>query len=410
MNVRIIFSRAPAELKMKPAQDKQIRQIALLVSYASALQIMESFIPNPFPGIRLGLANIITLIALIRMGPGISLQIAAMRALMSSFIMGTFLSPSFFLSFSGALTSALAMGLFYKLTAANKKIYFSLTGISMIGALTHNLTQLILVYFILINNKGIFLLLPWLCISAVITGWLTGLIASGACKKLDGAYNKGQENTDCGDSPDLRPADYAGTNSPVRLLAPEIKILLVAVLLPAVLLFNSIPLSAGLLLCLSGAAWLSGVPFAALFVRIRKFSLFIFSSFLLPVLFNKGGEILLAAGPLELTQGGLEGGAILSFRVLLLLSGSSLLILTASSEELISGLEKILVFLKLSGPAGKQVSAVMIQAWDFQASSREKVLRLIKAQDFKGKSPKDIIPSLDNLVYAVYKQAEKEIT
>src|SRR4030042_1187275 len=150
---------------LEKIKNRQIKETAFLVACASVLQIAESLFPHPIPGIRLGLANIMTLVALVSIGFGAALEIAVFRTVISSFILGTFLSPSFFLSFSGALMSALVMGLTYQLSFVNRKVYLSFVGISVAGSITHNLVQISLVYFILIRHTGIFYLLPWLGIS-----------------------------------------------------------------------------------------------------------------------------------------------------------------------------------------------------------------------------------------------------
>ena len=75
-------------------------KIALLISISCVLQISESFIPHPIPGLRLGLANMLTLVALVTLGFRAALEIAVLRTVLSAFIMGTFMSPTFVLSFS----------------------------------------------------------------------------------------------------------------------------------------------------------------------------------------------------------------------------------------------------------------------------------------------------------------------
>ena len=64
-------------------KDRRIHKIALLVSLACVLQIAETFIPHPIPGLRLGLANMLTLTAMVILGFGYALQIAILRTLLS---------------------------------------------------------------------------------------------------------------------------------------------------------------------------------------------------------------------------------------------------------------------------------------------------------------------------------------
>ena len=82
-------------------KDHKLNRIALLVAFACVLQIAESLIPHPIPGLRLGLANILTLTAMVTLGFGYALEVAILRTILSAFIMGTFMSPTFILKFFG---------------------------------------------------------------------------------------------------------------------------------------------------------------------------------------------------------------------------------------------------------------------------------------------------------------------
>ncbi|MCP4109706.1 MAG: Gx transporter family protein, partial [Desulfobacteraceae bacterium] len=151
---------------MTESADRKIYKIAILVAMSCVLQISESMIPHPIPGLRLGLANMLVLVALVFLGFGSALQIAVFRTILSSFIMGTFMSPTFILSFSGALTSTVVMGILFRLSCYHNRYGFSIIGISIAGAFTFNMVQLYLAYILLIKHGGIFVFFPWLCIGA----------------------------------------------------------------------------------------------------------------------------------------------------------------------------------------------------------------------------------------------------
>jgi len=160
---------------------KRIVYISVLIAFASALQIGESLFPHPLPWLRLGLANMITLASLLIFGYAVALQVAMLRTILSSFLLGTFFTPAFFLSFSGSLVSALVMGGIYSLGEMGREnpfprqfLGFSVIGLSILGAVSHNITQLFIAYFFLIRHKGVFLILPFLIAAAVITGFITG--------------------------------------------------------------------------------------------------------------------------------------------------------------------------------------------------------------------------------------------
>ena len=100
-------------------KDHKVYKIALLVAFACVLQIAESLIPHPIPGLRLGLANMLTLTAMVVLGFRYAMEVAVLRTVLSAFIMGTFLSPTFILSISGAVLSTLVMGFFYWLSGVH---------------------------------------------------------------------------------------------------------------------------------------------------------------------------------------------------------------------------------------------------------------------------------------------------
>lgn len=170
---------------------KRIVYISALVAIASVLQIAESLFPHPVPWLRLGLANMITLASLVIFGYAVAIQVAVLRTILSSFLLGTFFTPGFLLSFSGALMSALVMGGIYNLGRMGKGnpsthhlTGFSIVGVSILGALTHNLTQLFVAYFFLIRHKGIFMILPFLIAAAVVTGFITGYGANYLSREM----------------------------------------------------------------------------------------------------------------------------------------------------------------------------------------------------------------------------------
>ncbi|MEO0081903.1 MAG: Gx transporter family protein, partial [candidate division WOR-3 bacterium] len=103
----------------------RVSRLAALVACASVLQVAETLLPYPLPGVRLGLANVFTLVALVETGPADAFHLALLRSLLSSFVLGTFLSPAFVLSFAGAVVSAAVMVLLFRMTATGSRLRFS---------------------------------------------------------------------------------------------------------------------------------------------------------------------------------------------------------------------------------------------------------------------------------------------
>jgi heptaprenyl diphosphate synthase len=148
---------------------------ALLTSLAVVLHWVESLLPVPYvmPGAKLGLANVVALYVVLNMGTTRGLLVSVLRTVIGSLMGGTFMSVTFILSFTGAIVSTIAMGLIRK--AFGKEV--SSTGVSVVGAVAHNLGQLGAAAFI-VKQTGVFLYLPLLMVFAIPTGLLIGLCVS----------------------------------------------------------------------------------------------------------------------------------------------------------------------------------------------------------------------------------------
>lgn len=147
---------------------KRLSVNALLTAIALGIFVLEAQLPplTPVPGIKLGLSNIITLFALVFLSGKDALMILVARVLLGALFSG---NPSvLFYSLSGGLASLLAEALFLRKNALS-----FLWGISAMGALVHNTTQ-ILVALILTGTPAILSYLPILWISGIITGLFTG--------------------------------------------------------------------------------------------------------------------------------------------------------------------------------------------------------------------------------------------
>src|SRR4030042_4632081 len=84
-------------------------RIAKLAAAAIGLTLAEAALPSPIPGVKPGLANIVTLAVLTRFGLRAAIWVGLLRVVAGSLLVGTFLSPPFFLSFSGAIASLAAL-------------------------------------------------------------------------------------------------------------------------------------------------------------------------------------------------------------------------------------------------------------------------------------------------------------
>ena len=161
------------------SRTKKMVLLGILVSQALILHIIERMIPVPIPvpGIKLGLANAISLVTIILFGPKEALAVVAMRTFLGSVFGGGV--SAFIYSLIGGCISTLAMALMYK----KFRNLFSLPVISVVGAVFHNIGQ-ILVASLIVQNAKLFYYLPLLLISAVITGLFIGFAVKYTLKPM----------------------------------------------------------------------------------------------------------------------------------------------------------------------------------------------------------------------------------
>lgn len=157
---------------------KKLTLLSLFTTISLAVYTIESAIPPlvPIPGIKLGLANIVTLVLLRRFRAKDALMVLCCRILLSALLFGQALSLLY--SLAGGLASLFIMCLVMKLL---QKKWIYLTG--AMGGLTHNMGQL-LTAWALTATGGVFAYLPFLALSGVITGLFTGLCAGFLDKYL----------------------------------------------------------------------------------------------------------------------------------------------------------------------------------------------------------------------------------
>ena len=112
-------------------------RLAILTASAAALQLIETPIPRVLPWLKIGLANIITLYAILKFSSKAALTIAFFRTFIAAIFLGSFLSPIHFISLSGALSATIVMSIFLKLRKNS-----GLAIVSITGAIVNNASQL----------------------------------------------------------------------------------------------------------------------------------------------------------------------------------------------------------------------------------------------------------------------------
>ena len=158
--------------------------IAWLTALDVCIQIVESALPSPLPGIKPGLANVVTIAVLLRYGWRVAAWVTLLRVLVGSLLLGTLLSPTFMLSLSGALGGLLALGAAYTLTTRLPGAELSALGYSMLAALAHMASQFYVAYALFIPHPALLHLLPVLMTAALLFGLVSGKVAQALLDRV----------------------------------------------------------------------------------------------------------------------------------------------------------------------------------------------------------------------------------
>lgn len=158
-------------MKTKTAYLGVFAALAIIFGY------VESLIPFHIgiPGVKLGLANIITVVMLYKMGTKEAGIITVIRVVVVGFLFSNAFSIIY--SLAGCFLSLLSMH-FLK-----KKDYFSIYGICMVGGVAHNVGQIAMAAMIM-ETESIWYYMPALLISGVITGLIIGIVSNEMLKRI----------------------------------------------------------------------------------------------------------------------------------------------------------------------------------------------------------------------------------
>jgi heptaprenyl diphosphate synthase len=152
---------------------RKITQLSMLLSLSVVLNIVENLFPilgGQIPGMKIGIANVVVLFTLYTYGFKDALNLSVLRVFLVGILLTGIFSPTFFFSLSGALISIILMYLFKKFTK------LSIIGISIIGAISHSIGQ-VLMAIIILNTDSVIYYLPWLLLVAIPSGIFIGIIS-----------------------------------------------------------------------------------------------------------------------------------------------------------------------------------------------------------------------------------------
>ena len=156
---------------------KKLTMYALLVALAMILSYLESLVPLSFavPGIKMGLPNIVIVFALYKLGFKAAGCISLIRVVLVSILFGNVMSMIY--SLAGAVLSLAVMWLLRRIGK------FSSVGVSVAGALGHNVGQVVTA-IVLLETGGLVYYLAPLCVSGAVAGIIIGIAGGIVVKRV----------------------------------------------------------------------------------------------------------------------------------------------------------------------------------------------------------------------------------
>ncbi len=168
---------------MNRKRTQKLVYMSLLTAIAIVLHMIESTLPLPFPlGIKLGLANIISLVVIELYGPKEMFIINFFRVVISGLLSGMIFSYPFFMSCGGVFLSSLALLILKKI---NKLPMISM---SIVCAICHNIGQIVVASFV-ISSVAFIPYLFMMLASSIPTGIITGMAAIEILKRIGKKVN-----------------------------------------------------------------------------------------------------------------------------------------------------------------------------------------------------------------------------
>lgn len=153
---------------------KKYTRLSLLLALSIVLNVIESFIPFfNIPGLKLGLANIISLFVILEFSFKDAIYLGVLRVFLVGMLRTGIFSTTFFFSLSGVVLSIIMMYI------GNKIFKLSVIGVSILGSISHSIGQ-ILTAILILNMNAMIYYLPYLLIFSIPSGIITGII----CKQI----------------------------------------------------------------------------------------------------------------------------------------------------------------------------------------------------------------------------------
>ncbi|MBQ8475378.1 MAG: Gx transporter family protein [Clostridia bacterium] len=157
------------------SKTKKIALVGVAAAAAMVLSYVESLVPLPIYGVKIGLANIVTVFLMYKLNSVTALGVSMVRVLLTALLFGSVMSLWY--SLAGALFSFGVMALMKKIDA------FSTVGVSIAGGVAHNMAQIAVA--VLITGVGaIVYYLPTLIVGGIAAGIVVGIAGSITVKRV----------------------------------------------------------------------------------------------------------------------------------------------------------------------------------------------------------------------------------
>ena len=331
---------------------QRLARISLLSALALVLSYIETMIPLPvaLPGVKLGLANVAVVVALLGIDTRAAAAVAVVKVMASGFLFG---SPMMLMYSLGGTALAFAGS-----AAASRIPGLGAVATCMVAAILHNAGQ-IAVAALLLGTPSVLLSLPPLALAACATGFVTGAVAAGVlASQPDSPYAaeslelprprmKGRAPSNGrGFTPLAADVAMFGAYRPGTTIAhkldPRAKIVFAVLFIATAFAAQGAPALLILLAAAMAVQATSGSSARAALRSLKPFAWLIAFVLVFDTLFVNSGDVIWCAGPATITAGGVSCAIENVLRFVCVLLGTSALMTTTSPTQLTDGFSLML--------------------------------------------------------------------
>lgn len=368
---------------LTPEEAASWARAGMLSALAIVLGYLETFVPIPIPGVKLGLANIAILIALARGERRAAVTVGLIKVLASGLLFGNPLTMAY--SAAGTALSLLVMVPLSRLETLH------LAMLSVAGALAHEAGQLVVAQALL-GTPLVWYSAGPLMVAGAATGLLSGMVASRTVALMDGDDHLPASVWERGDaSPE--PATTAD----------KVAIVAFAAFVVVVLRSSSAPVLLACLVLSLAACLALRMPLAGVARSIRPVVPIMLITVVAQVASGQSGQVLLSLGPVAVTREALARSAAMVCRLAAIAAASAAVAGAIPRERGMGVASWILSPLSALGVATEGPVLALDVALSLVPTLAESIERRMADQDLRMTSPtlwRDVIPGVVATLYA----------